>query len=70
MSKQTSITIDIEYHIERIAVGRRVEIVPIIDTIDSKPASDYPPTVISMVLERLYSDDNEFADEIDKAKVA
>jgi hypothetical protein len=70
MSKQTSITWDVEYRVDRYKVGQRVEIVPVIETINGKPVSDFPPEIVRDVTETLWNDDPEFNDEIDRRKIA
>ena len=70
MSKQTSITWEVEYRIDRYKVGQRVEIVPVIETINGKPVSDFPPEIVRDVTETLWNDDNDWNEEIEKRKIA
>ncbi len=68
MSKQTSITWDVEYRVDRYRVGQKIEVVPVIETINNKPVSDFPPEIVRDVTETLWNDDCEFNDEVDRRK--
>jgi hypothetical protein len=70
VSKQTSITWDIEYRVDRYKVGQRVEVVPVIETINGKPVSDFPPEIVRDVTETLWNDDGEFNDEVERRRKA
>ncbi len=65
MSRQTSITWDVEYRVDRYKRGQRIEVVPIIETINGKRAADFPPGIIRDVKEILCNDDDEFNDEVE-----
>lgn len=73
MSKQTSIKWDVEYRVDRFKIGASLRpdimVVPVIETINGKPVSDFPAEIVRDVMETLYNDDPEFNDEIDARKV-
>lgn len=70
MSRLTHIEWPVEYHVDRYKIGQRVEVVPVIETINNKPVSDFPPEIVRDVMETLWNDDMEFNDEVDKRKIA
>jgi len=69
MSRLTSIKWDVEYRVDRYKVGQRVEVVPVIETINGKPVSDFAPEIVSDIMETLWNDDCAFNDQIDQAKI-
>jgi len=70
MSRQTSITWDVEYRVDRYKRGQRIEVVPVIETINHRDVSDFPPEIVRDVTETLWNDDQEFNDEVERRKRA
>jgi hypothetical protein len=69
MSKQTSIKWDVEYRVDRYKIGKRIEIVPVIETINGKPVSDFPVEIVKDVTETLWNDDDDFNMEVEARKI-
>ena len=69
MSRLTSIKWDVEYRIDRFKIGQRVEVVPVIETINGMPVSDFPAQIVTDVLNTLYNDDMEFNEAVDKKRI-
>jgi hypothetical protein len=70
MPKQTYIKWDVEYHVDRYHIGQRIEVVPVIETINNKPVSDFPSEIVRDVMETLWNDDMDFNDEVERRKIA
>ena len=70
MSRETTITWDVEYRVDRFMIGRDVKVNPVIETINGRPVSDFPPEIVRDVTETLWNDDDDFNEAVEQRKIA